>query len=144
MKPATPIARSTPTAADFPKKWRFRPFWRYSVGRWEGDTLVVETSGFNDKTEFDIIGHPHSEALQIVERYQRRDFGHMDVEMTFDDPQMYTRPFTIKVRYDLSPIPTSSKVSAQNEKDRDHLKQKYEVAQCVRQPPLSDHFRNDA
>ena len=48
-----------------------------------------------------MIGHPHSEALRILERYHRRDFGHMDVEMTFDDPQMYTKPFTIKFTQDL-------------------------------------------
>jgi hypothetical protein len=107
-----------------PKEVAFPSFLGYSVGRWEGDTLVVETSGFNDKTEFDIIGHPHSEALQIVERYQRRDFGHLDVEMTFDDPQMYTRPFTIKVRYDLLADSDIFESFCENEKDRDHLKQK--------------------
>ena len=75
-----------------------QPAWMgYSVGRWERDTLVVDTAGFNDKTWMDIMGHPHSDALRIVERYRRRDFGHMDVEMTFDDPKMYTKPFTIKV-----------------------------------------------
>src|SRR5271166_1477466 len=73
----------------------------YSAGKWVGDTLVVETAGFNDKTWLDLIGHPHSEALRIVERYRRRDFGHLDVEMTFDDPQMYTKPFTIKFTQDL-------------------------------------------
>jgi hypothetical protein len=61
----------------------------------------METAGFNDKTWLDVSGHPHSEALRIVERYHRRDFGHMDAEMTFDDPQMYTKPFTIKVTFEL-------------------------------------------
>ena len=65
-----------------------------SIGRWEGDTLVVETAGFNDRTALDLMGHPHSDALRVVERYRRRDFGRMDVEMTFDDPKMYTKPFT--------------------------------------------------
>jgi len=75
-----------------------QPAWLgYSVGKWDRDTLVVETAGFNDKTWLDIIGHPHSEALRVVERYRRRDFGHMDAEMTFDDPQMYTKPFTINL-----------------------------------------------
>ena len=64
---------------------------------------MVETADFNDKTALDNIGHPHSEALRITERYHRRDFGHMDVEMTFDDPQMYKRPFTIKVPHYLLP-----------------------------------------
>jgi hypothetical protein len=74
-------------------------FLGYSVGKWEGDTLVVETVGFNDKTWLDGMGHPHSEAMHVVERYHRRDFGHMDVAITIDDPQMYTKPFTIKVTH---------------------------------------------
>jgi hypothetical protein len=79
-----------------------QPSWLgYSTGKWDGDTLVVQTAGFNDKTWLDVIGHPHSEALRITERYRRRDFGHLDAEMTFDDPKMYTRPFTIKVGYEL-------------------------------------------
>jgi hypothetical protein len=79
-----------------------QPSWLgYSTGKWNGDTLVVETAGFNDKTWLDVIGHPHSEALRITERYRRRDFGHLSAEMTFDDPKMYTQPFTIKVSYEL-------------------------------------------
>jgi hypothetical protein len=62
------------------------PSWMgYSVGRWEGNTLVVESAGFNDKTWLDLGGHPHSEALRVTERFQRRDFGHMRLEVTFDD-----------------------------------------------------------
>src|SRR5208337_179476 len=65
-----------------------QPSWLgYSAGKWAGETLVVESTGFNDKTWLDLIGHPHSEALRITERYHRRDFGHLDVEMTFDDPK---------------------------------------------------------
>ena len=90
-----------------------QPAWMgYSVGRWDRDTLVVESAGFNDKTWLDVMGHPHSEALRVTERYHRRDFGRMDVEMTFDDPKMYTKPFTIKVTYELWPTPTSSSFSA--------------------------------
>src|SRR5215472_1787651 len=73
------------------------PTWLgYSVGHWEGDTLVVITAGFNDKTWLDFSGHPHSEALRITERFHRRDFGHMDFEMTLDDPKTFTRPITFK------------------------------------------------
>ena len=73
------------------------PTWLgYSVGRWEGETLVVTTAGFNDKTWLDFSGHPHSEALRTTERFHRRDFGHMDFEMTLDDPKTFTRPFTLK------------------------------------------------
>ena len=74
-----------------------QPLWLgYSVGKWEGDTLVVTTVGFNDKSWLDAIGHPHSESLRVVERFRRRDFGHLDVEATIDDPKLYTKPFTIK------------------------------------------------
>lgn len=85
-----------------PKDFEFPAFLGYSVGHWEHDVFVVETAGFNDKTQLDFIfGHPHSEALRITERFRRRDFGHLDVEMTFDDSKMYTKPFTITVPHDL-------------------------------------------
>jgi hypothetical protein len=84
-----------------PKEFE-QPSWLgYSTGKWDRDTLLVETAGFNNKTWLDVIGHPRSEALRITERYHRRDFGHLDAEMTFDDPKMYTKPFTIKVTYEL-------------------------------------------
>src|SRR6266851_2293462 len=86
-----------------PKEFDLPAFLGYSVGHWEGDRLVVETAGFNDKTVLDGMGHPHSDALRMVERYRRRDFGHLDVETTFDDPKMYTKPFTIKVPHALPP-----------------------------------------
>ena len=73
------------------------PTWMgYSVGRWEGDTLVVTTAGFNDRTWLDFVGHPHSEALRTTERFHRRDFGHMDFEMTLEDPKAFTKPITFK------------------------------------------------
>ena len=102
-----------------------QPAWMgYSVGRWDRDTLVVETAGFNDKTWLDIMGHPHSEALRVVERYHRRDFGHMDVEMTFEDPKMYTKPFTIKVTDELwADSDIFEFFCNENEKDRAHLGQ---------------------
>jgi hypothetical protein len=99
-----------------------QPSWYgYSVGRWEGDTLVVETAGFNDKSWLDSMGHPHSEAMRVVERYRRRDFGHMDVETTIDDPKTYTRPFTIKVTQLLQPdTDILEYFCAEDEKDRVH------------------------
>jgi hypothetical protein len=66
-----------------------------SIGKWEGDTLVVDTIGFNDKFWFDEAGHPHTEKLHIIERYRRRDLGHMDIDVTIDDPGAYTKPFTV-------------------------------------------------
>src|SRR5262245_60676224 len=63
-----------------------------SVGRWQGETLVVDSTGFKESAWLDGFGHPRSEAMRITERYRRRDFGHMDLELTFDDPKYYTRP----------------------------------------------------
>ncbi len=80
------------------------PSWMgYSVGRWDGDTLVVESNGFNDRTWLDHDGHPHTEALRVTERYRRRDFGHLDLEVTFADPKAYARPWTVAVRAELAP-----------------------------------------
>ncbi len=71
------------------------PTWLgYSVGHWEGDTLVVESRGFNGKAWIDQAGHPASESLHVTERFHRKDFGHMDITVTIDDPQMYTAPWT--------------------------------------------------
>jgi hypothetical protein len=104
-----------------------QPSWLgYSVGKWERETLVVETTGFNDKTWLDASGHPHDEALRVVERYHRRDFGHLDVEMTFDDPLMYTRPFSIKFTQDLlADSDIFENICNENEKDRAHMGQRW-------------------
>jgi hypothetical protein len=80
------------------------PTWMgYSVGHWDADTLVVDTAGFNDRSWLDIEGHPHTEALHITERFRRRDFGHMDLEMTIDDPKTFTRPFSLRILKTLMP-----------------------------------------
>src|SRR5258708_16904319 len=63
----------------------------YSVGHWDGDTIVVDSIGLNDRAWLDAFGHPRSESMHITERYRRRDFGHMDLEITFNDPKYYTR-----------------------------------------------------
>jgi hypothetical protein len=105
-----------------PKEFELPAFLGYSAGHWERDVLVVETAGFNDKTAFDTMGHPHSEALRVTERFHRRDFGHLDVEMTFDDPKMYTRPFTIKVPHDLlADTDIFEMFCNENEKDAAHM-----------------------
>jgi hypothetical protein len=104
-----------------PKEFDFPAFLGYSVGHWEGDVFVVETAGFNDKTALDGMGHPHSDALRITERFRRRDFGHLDYEMTFDDPKMYTKPFTIKIPHDLVADADIFEMFCENEKDRTHL-----------------------
>src|SRR5579863_9178263 len=94
----------------------------YSIGRWEGDTLVVETNGLNDRGWLDAFGHPRSEQMHVTERYHRRDFGHMDLEFTFNDPKFYTRPFGLKAAVRL--IPDSDLIEyvcPENEKDRTHV-----------------------
>ncbi|HXP85523.1 MAG TPA: hypothetical protein VN841_12425 [Bryobacteraceae bacterium] len=105
-----------------PKEFDKPAYWGYSTGHWEGDTLAVESAGFNDKTSLDMMGHPHSEDLRVVERFRRRDFGHLDYEITIDDPKMYTKPFTIKVPHDLlAGADIFESYCDENEKDRVHL-----------------------
>ena len=105
-----------------PKEFDKPAYWGYSAGRWERDTLVVESAGFNDQTVLDMMGHPHSDALRVTERYRRRDFGHLDYEITFDDPKMYTKPFTIKIPHDLlADSDVFESYCDENEKDRVHL-----------------------
>src|SRR5207247_2478750 len=100
------------------------PSWMgYSAGNWEGDTLVIETTGITERSWLDLLGHPRSESMRITERYHRRDFGHMDLEITFNDPKYYTRPFTLKAG--LRVIPDNDLleyVCTENEKDRAHRK----------------------
>jgi hypothetical protein len=100
-----------------------QPTWGgYSVGRWDRDTLIVDAAGFNEGTWLDSGGHPHSDALRIQERFHRRDFGHMDLSVTVDDPKMYTKPFTIKVTELLQPdTDILESVCNENERDLPHL-----------------------
>ena len=98
------------------------PTWMgYSVGRWDGDTLVVTTAGYNDRSALDLAGHPHTEALRMTERYHRRDAGHMDVQVTFDDPEAYTRPWTVPIQFDLMPDGELIEYVCENERDKSHL-----------------------
>ena len=97
-------------------------FMGYSVGRWEGDTLVVETLGYKDVTWLDWAGHPHTEALRLTERYRRVDLGHMEIEETFEDPEIYSRPMTVNVKATLvADTDLLEYVCAENEKDRGRL-----------------------
>jgi hypothetical protein len=100
------------------------PAWQgYSIGHWERDTFVVESNGFNDRTWLDGIGHPHGEKLHITERYSRRDFGHMDLELTIDDPDWYERPWSVKVLFNLTPADELiENVCLENERDAEHMK----------------------
>jgi len=78
-----------------------RTWMGYSVGRWDGDTLVVESFGFNDKTWLNPRGLPHTESLRLTERYTRRSIGRMDLELTITDPGAFTRPWTVSVPLEL-------------------------------------------
>lgn len=102
------------------------PLWLgYSVGKWEGDTFIVDTVGFNDKSWLDGIGHPHSEALHVTERFHRRDFGHLDMKVTIDDPKVYTKAFSIDFTELLVPdSDVTEYFCAENERDRSHIEGK--------------------
>ena len=79
------------------------PSWMgYAVGHWDGDTLVVESAGYNDRTWLDHDGHPHTEALRVTERYHRGNYGNLDLDVTYSDPGAYARPWTVKVRAELA------------------------------------------
>jgi hypothetical protein len=99
------------------------PTWLgYSVGHWEGDTLVVESAGFNDRTWLDRAGHPHSESLRVTERFQRIDFGHMQYQVTFDDPETLTKPlsFSLPVTY-RADTDMLENVCNENNRDKVHM-----------------------
>jgi hypothetical protein len=96
-------------------------FMGYSVGRWDHDTLVVDSNGYSDRTWLDHDGHPHSEALRMTERYHRRDAGHLDIEVTLSDPKAYARPWTVAVRAELLPDTELIEfVCNENEKSLEH------------------------
>jgi hypothetical protein len=97
-------------------------FMGYSIGRWDGDTLVVESTGFKDRTWLDWAGHPHSEKLHLTERWRRLDFGRLEIEETFTDPEYYNQPLTAKVTGTLVPdTDLLEYVCAENERDRPKL-----------------------
>jgi hypothetical protein len=98
------------------------PAWLgYSIGRWEGDTLVVTTAGFSDATWLDSGGIPQTESLRVTERFRRRDFGHMDYDITIDDPTVFTRPFTIRTERSLAPDTQLLESICENERDAAHM-----------------------
>jgi hypothetical protein len=97
-------------------------FMGYSVGRWEGDTLVVESNGFNGLTWLGQGGVPHTEALKVTERFHRADFGHMDVQVKFDDPGAFNSPWTMPVKASrMVDTDMLEYLTCENEKDLTHL-----------------------
>jgi hypothetical protein len=99
------------------------PTWLgYSVGKWDGDTFVVDSIGFNDRGWLDARGHSHSEALHLRERFHRVNLGTMEVQLTIDDPKIYTRPFTVTLKQHLMPdSDLLESFCAENEKDAGHV-----------------------
>ena len=99
------------------------PAWMgYSVGHWDGDTLAVESSGFEENNWLDNSGHPGTEALRLTERFRRPDFGHIDLQMTIDDPKAYTKPWTVNLQFTATPgTELIEYVCDENEKDLPHL-----------------------
>jgi len=94
----------------------------YSVGKWEGDTLVVDTTGLNDQGWLDMNGHPQTEATHIIERFHRRNFGHIDLQVTIDDPKAYIKPWTVTLAgLDFLPDVDLIESICENEKDVPHM-----------------------
>ena len=97
-------------------------FMGYSAGHWDGDTLVVDSIGLNDRTILDTGGHPHTEGLHITERFRRRDFGHMDLQVTFSDPVLYKKPMIVPVDMQYAVDDELIEyICRENEKDYEHL-----------------------
>jgi hypothetical protein len=100
------------------------PRWMgYSTGKWEADTLIIDTVGFNDRHYLDSMGHPHSDAMHLTERIRRRDAGHLEIEITIDDPKAYTKKLTYTQTLTLTPDEDLLEYfCAENEKDVQHYK----------------------
>ena len=98
------------------------PQWMgYSIGHWDGDTLVVESSGFVENNWLDNSGHMGTEALRLTERFHRRDWGHIDLQLTIDDPKAYKKPWTVNLQLLADDTELIEYVCDENEKDLKHL-----------------------
>jgi hypothetical protein len=99
------------------------PKWMgHSIGHWEGDTLVVDTVGFDDRSWLTAQGHPHTEKMHVIERFRRPDLGHLEIEFTIDDPDTYSKPWIIKRAADLdTKDDVGEYVCTENNKDPEHM-----------------------
>ena len=105
------------------------PTWLgYSVGHWEGDALVVNSVGFNDKGWLDVGGNPQTESLRLTERFRRSDFGHLQLEVSFDDPKTFTKPFTLRMEKTYTADTEIFEDVCENERDSAHLTSGFKVA----------------
>jgi hypothetical protein len=97
------------------------PAWLgYSIGSWDGDWFVIDTRGFNDKSWLDDSGRPHTEMLHTIERLHRRDFGHMDIEVTIDDPGAYTKAWSFPMQFEFLADTDMIEDVCDNERDSSH------------------------
>jgi hypothetical protein len=100
-----------------------QPSWKgYSVGKWEGDTMVVDSIGFNDRGWLDTaMGRPQTEALHVTERFRRRNVGNLEIGITIDDPKAYTKPWTAKVNLGLVPDTELIETVCENSRNVEHM-----------------------
>jgi hypothetical protein len=98
------------------------PSWYgHSIGRWDGDTLVVDRVGFDERAWLDQAGHPHSDKLHVIERYRRPDLGHLEMEITVDDPGVLAKPWVSKRVSDLANEEINEFICTENNRDVEHL-----------------------
>ena len=100
-----------------------QPTWMgYSIGKWEGDTFVVDTVGFNGKTWLDMRGLPASDALHVIERFTRPSIGRIDIDVTIDDPKWYSKPWNVKLTWRLVPdTDLIESICEENNRDLPHM-----------------------
>ncbi len=107
---------------DFPKEFLSPSWMGYSIGKWEGDDFVVTTAGVNEDFWMDSIGHPHTSALKVTERFHRSDVGHMQVNVTIDDPKAYTKPWGAVIKQHLVPDSELLEFVCEKNLDPQHFK----------------------
>jgi hypothetical protein len=100
-----------------------QPSWNgYSFGKWEGDTLVVQTNGLRDGLWLDLKGNPLTEAAKLTERFRRPNYGSLEIELTVDDPKAYTQPWTVTFKQAIMPdTELLDEICLENEKSYRHL-----------------------
>ena len=100
-----------------------QPWWYgYSIGKWDGDTLVVETNGLRDGGWLDVVGSPFTDAAKVTERFRRVNQGNLEIDVTVDDPKAYTRPWSVTIKQRLMPDSELMEfICSENEKDAQHF-----------------------